>query len=80
MLRSTTERPEGVSSGNSLLVGNEPEAIVYHVGRLLDDEAAYRAMAVPALPFGDGKSAPRIAALCKRWLACQPQRDSVLTA
>jgi hypothetical protein len=47
---------------------------------LLDDEAAYRAMAVPALPLGDGKSAPRIAALCKQWLAFQPQRDSALTA
>ncbi len=80
MLRSTTERPEGVSSSNSLLVGNEREAIVQHVGRLLDDGAAYRAMAVPALPFGDGKSAPRIAALCEQWLACQPQWDSALTA
>ena len=80
VLRSTTERPEGVHSGNSLLVGNDRGTIVHHVSRLLSDDAAYRAMAMPTLPFGDGKSAPRIAALCEQWLTRQPHPDQALTA
>ena len=80
VLRSTTERPEGVASGNSLLVGNDRAGIVHHVRRLLEDTSAYREMAVPALPFGDGETAPRIAALCEQWLARQRRPDHALIA
>ena len=80
VLRSTTGRPEGVIAGNSLLVGNDRDEIVRHVHRLLEDDKAYRAMAAPALPFGDGKAAPRIAALCAEWLAHQTNPDRALTA
>jgi UDP-N-acetylglucosamine 2-epimerase (non-hydrolysing) len=80
VLRSTTERPEGVASGNSLLVGNDKEEILHQVRRLLDDPAAYRAMAVPSLPFGDGQSAPRIAALIDDWLVRQRQPKQALIA
>ncbi|GAA4003726.1 non-hydrolyzing UDP-N-acetylglucosamine 2-epimerase [Sphingomonas humi] len=80
VLRSTTERPEGIASGNSLLVGNDRYDIVDNVRRLLDDPSAYRAMAVPALPFGDGKAAPRIAELCGQWLARQRRPDHALIA
>lgn len=80
VLRSTTERPEGIRAGNSLLVGSDRDEIVRQVHRLLGEDSAYRAMAVPALPFGDGKSAPRIAALCEQWLARQPRPDQALTA
>ncbi|GLR48695.1 non-hydrolyzing UDP-N-acetylglucosamine 2-epimerase [Sphingomonas astaxanthinifaciens] len=71
VLRSKTERPEAVASGNSLLVGSDRATIVAEVNRLLDDRAAYRAMAVPALPFGDGKAAARIAAITEDWLVRQ---------
>nr|WP_314443661.1 UDP-N-acetylglucosamine 2-epimerase (non-hydrolyzing) [uncultured Sphingomonas sp.] len=80
VLRSTTERPEGIASGNSLLVGSRQGEIVMQVRRLLEDESAYRAMAIPALPFGDGKAASRIAALCNQWLASQRRPDRALTA
>lgn len=80
VLRSTTERPEGIASGNSLLVGSDRDTIIYHVRRLLDDPSAYREMAVPALPFGDGKAAERIAALCEQWLTRQRRSDPVLIA
>lgn len=80
VLRTTTERPEGVASGNSLLVGNDRALIVEQVRRLLDDPSAYREMAVPALPFGDGKAAPRIAALCEQWLVRRRSSDPALTA
>jgi UDP-N-acetylglucosamine 2-epimerase (non-hydrolysing) len=80
VLRSTIERPEGVASGNSLLVGNVRAEIVQHVCRLLEDASAYRAMSIPALPFGDGKAAPRIAALCEQWLTRQSRPDHALIA
>ena len=57
VMRETTERPEGVEAGTALLVGTDPDRIVAETVRLLDDEAAYAAMARAHNPFGDGKSA-----------------------
>jgi UDP-N-acetylglucosamine 2-epimerase (non-hydrolysing) len=61
VLRETTERPEGVTAGTAKLVGNDEEVIVTEASRLLDDRAAYEAMARAHNPFGDGKSSDRIA-------------------
>jgi UDP-N-acetylglucosamine 2-epimerase (non-hydrolysing) len=80
VLRSTTERPEGIASGNSRLVGNDRAEIVHHVRRLLEDAAAYEAMAVPAFPFGNGKAAARIAALCQQWLTRESRPKQALIA
>lgn len=66
VMRETTERPEGVEAGTAMLVGTDEDAIVREVDRLLDDDAAYARMAKAHNPFGDGKSAVRIADL----LAC----------
>ena len=63
VMRETTERPEGVEAGTAKLVGTDEDTIVREVERLLDDEAAYAAMAKAHNPFGDGKSASRIADL-----------------
>ena len=63
VMRATTERPEGVEAGTARLVGTDPEAIQREVFRLLDDEAAYAAMAQAHNPFGDGHSSQRIAEL-----------------
>jgi UDP-N-acetylglucosamine 2-epimerase (non-hydrolysing) len=61
VMRETTERPEGVVAGTAKLVGNDEEVIVTEASRLLDDKAAYEAMARAHNPFGDGKSSERIA-------------------
>jgi UDP-N-acetylglucosamine 2-epimerase (non-hydrolysing) len=61
VMRETTERPEGVAAGTAKLVGNDEEVIVTEASRLLDDKAAYEAMARAHNPFGDGKSSERIA-------------------
>jgi UDP-N-acetylglucosamine 2-epimerase (non-hydrolysing) len=58
--RDTTERPEAVDAGTVLLVGTDDEAIVAHANRLLDDAAAYDAMARAINPYGDGHAAARI--------------------
>ncbi|UYH54502.1 UDP-N-acetylglucosamine 2-epimerase (non-hydrolyzing) [Qipengyuania sp. SS22] len=63
VMRETTERPEGIAAGTAKLVGTDADAIVRETTRLLDDEAAYAAMARAHNPFGDGHSAARIADL-----------------
>ena len=60
VLREVTERPEGVEAGTARLVGTEPRRIVEEASRLLDDAAAYEAMARVANPYGDGHAAERI--------------------
>lgn len=61
VMRDTTERPEGVAAGTALLVGTDKDRIVTEIFRLLDDSAAYNAMARAHNPFGDGHAATRIA-------------------
>jgi len=60
VLRQTTERPEGVEAGVLKLVGTDAETILNESVRLLEDTAAYQAMAQAANPFGDGQAAGRI--------------------
>lgn len=60
VMRETTERPEGVDAGTAMLVGTDADRIVMEASRLLDDPAAYEAMARAHNPFGDGKSSQRI--------------------
>jgi UDP-N-acetylglucosamine 2-epimerase (non-hydrolysing) len=63
VMRETTERPEGVEAGTAKLVGTDADRIVLEAERLLDDPAAYAAMARAHNPFGDGHSAARIVEL-----------------
>ena len=64
VLRTTTERPEGVTAGAAQLVGTDRDTIVAAANRLLDDRAAYAAMAKVENPYGDGRAAQRIAESC----------------
>jgi len=61
VMRETTERPEGVEAGTAKLVGTDTATIVSAVETLLDDPAAYSAMARAHNPFGDGYASERIA-------------------
>ncbi|MCZ8321320.1 MAG: non-hydrolyzing UDP-N-acetylglucosamine 2-epimerase [Novosphingobium sp.] len=63
VMRETTERPEGVAAGTAKLVGTDVTRIVTEIFNLLDDKAAYEAMARAHNPFGDGQSARRIVEL-----------------
>jgi len=62
VLRSVTERPEGVQAGTVRLVGTDTRAIVAEAQRLLDDPAAYQQMAQAVNPYGDGHASERIVA------------------
>ena len=69
VLRSTTERREGIAAGAAQLVGTNADDIVRAVRRLLDDADHHAAMAQPQLPYGDGYAAGRIAASLERRFA-----------
>lgn len=63
VMRTVTERQEGVAAGCARLVGVDPEAIVEGVTGLLTHAATYQAMASAANPYGDGRASTQIAAV-----------------
>jgi UDP-N-acetylglucosamine 2-epimerase len=80
VLRERTERPEGILSGNALLVGRDPDRIVATVERLLTDERSLVQMAQRSLPYGDGHAADRISAVIADWLGDHSATGSVAAA
>jgi UDP-N-acetylglucosamine 2-epimerase (non-hydrolysing) len=67
VLREVTERPEAVEAGTAKVVGTDTERIVREAFALLDDQAAYDAMARAVNPFGDGHAAERIVDALLHW-------------
>ena len=62
VMRDTTERPEAVEAGTVRLVGTDRARIHTQVQLLLDNTAAYDAMATAVNPHGDGHAAERCVA------------------
>jgi UDP-N-acetylglucosamine 2-epimerase (non-hydrolysing) len=60
VLRDTTERQEGIDSGNAILTGTSTDAIVSAATRLWSDPDLYASMAAAANPYGDGHASDRI--------------------
>jgi UDP-N-acetylglucosamine 2-epimerase (non-hydrolysing) len=60
VMRDTTERPEGLKAGATLLAGKDAESIFQNTYRLLTDEEAYRHMSKRINLYGDGQAARRI--------------------
>ena len=60
VLRKETERPEAVQAGTVKLAGVEYDRITSLADELIDDPAAYAAMAHAANPYGDGQACRRI--------------------
>lgn len=69
VMRRETERPEAVEAGTARLVGTDRADLVREALRLLDDRAAYLAMARAVNPFGDGTAARQIVDILERELA-----------
>ena len=61
VMRDTTERPEGVESGNAKLVGTDRETIVRELVKLLTDPKERESMANVQNPYGDGTASRQIA-------------------
>ncbi len=71
VMRSVTERPEGVDAGTLRLVGTDEETIYNNFRELLEDEKAYEAMAHACNPYGDGNACKRIADVLEKG-SCEP--------
>jgi len=77
VLRTTTERPEGVDAGTARLIGTD-ESVVYESAReLLANEDSYKAMANAVSPYGDGKAAGRIRYIALRELGIESPTESM---
>ena len=61
VMRRETERPEAVAAGTVKLAGVEYGRITELAEELLNDPAAYAAMAHAVNPYGDGRACRRIA-------------------
>ena len=60
VMRSVTERPEGVEAGTVRVVGTDIGKIVTETCRLLDEPQEYQKMARAVNPYGDGRASERI--------------------
>lgn len=78
VLRDVTERPEGIATGNLLLVGTNTDRIVAEAGRLLDDPALHAAMAQPTFPFGRGDASVKILDAIEQYFSSAPPDDHPL--
>lgn len=60
VMRTETERPEGIEAGTARLTGPYKDAIVKETEKLLHNEEEYTKMARAVNPYGDGQAAERI--------------------
>ncbi len=67
VLRTETERPEAVAAGTVKVAGVQEEDIVREASRLIDQPAAYEAMAKAVNPYGDGHACERIVQRIMEW-------------
>ncbi len=66
VMRTTTERPEGVEAGTCRLVGTDPDQILSEANRLLQHPEEYDRRSGLRNPYGDGQAAERIRARLER--------------
>ena len=66
VMRSVTERPEGIRSGCLRLIGTDEESVYQGFRTLVCDPAEYKKMASAENPFGDGHACRRIADVLER--------------
>lgn len=68
VMRETTERPEGIEAGNTLLVGVKKESIINGLLDLLEHPEKREAMAKVKNPYGAGKASEMIVNIMAREL------------
>lgn len=65
VMRTNTERPEGVQTGGAILAGTDRRKIADHAVRAIIDENLRAKMIGAANPYGDGRAGARIAYIIK---------------
>src|SRR5690606_12883554 len=68
VLRTETERPEGIVAGNAKLVGTDPEIIFEATQALPTNADNYAEVATARNPYGDAKAAERIVGRIRNYL------------
>ncbi len=66
VMRTATERPEGIAAGTLRLVGTEEKTVYDGFSLLLDDPEEYEKMRKASNPYGDGFACQRIADVLER--------------
>lgn len=69
ILRDYTERPEGVNSGCTKLIGTEVDAILRESQKLIEDKDYYKQFSQRKDLFGDGLAAKKIVSVLKERLS-----------
>ena len=69
VMRENTERPEGIESGTSVLVGTNKKKIIKNVSNLLMDKDYHSSFASKENPFGDGNASSRIINVLSKFLS-----------
>lgn len=67
VLRDKTERPEGIKSGTSILVGTEKNTILENTLRAIRDKNYYKSISSKENPYGDGKASEKILEFLKKY-------------
>ncbi|HBG28777.1 MAG TPA: UDP-N-acetylglucosamine 2-epimerase (non-hydrolyzing) [Phycisphaerales bacterium] len=60
VMRETTERPEGVEKGTSVLVGRHKDVIIKTVSDFIENKEYYKNTSKISNPYGDGKASEKI--------------------
>lgn len=68
VLRESTERPEGITTGALKLVGTDRAKILAEASELLTNQASYKRMAEAANPYGDGNAGKKIITAAMKYL------------
>ena len=68
VLRSVTERPEGVDAGTLKVVGTHEQDVYRAAKELIDDERLYHQMSEALNPYGDGFASEKIVNHIKYYL------------
>lgn len=76
VLRDITERPEAVEAGTVKVVGTAEESVYRAARHLLENPAAYEAMARAVNPYGDGRAAGRIREAILYHFGLRPHRPA----
>jgi UDP-N-acetylglucosamine 2-epimerase (non-hydrolysing) len=68
IMRSKTERPEGIKAGCSILAGTSKTKIVQLVSKFIENKAVYSRMTKSVNPYGHGDSSLKISRILKKHL------------
>lgn len=75
VVRTTTERPEGIAAGTARLIGTDEENVYKSIKLLLDNNSEYIKMAKAVNPYGDGNACKKIADILEKNVDGEAQNE-----